>query len=785
MGPPLPRRSIQFFRRRHTRVQDAPSAPWWPVWVWLGALVVVTVFLVHPVNEHLPQAVLASARWLGRDVVVTLYFALAGFAFLVYYWPRRGENRPFSLSAGAVGAMLGSVLGLGTYVSCLPTDTPWWSSAYHTMALFVGSVHEPFGAVGSTCPTMPVSLEVARILALGVALGALVAVLMRLFVEQVDRLRVRFAHRIVLVTGLSQDTEDFVLRLRQLYDGGARSEDLRDHPDSMMQELAKRWLQGERRPAADVVVVEPNRGHPSVPRLRQAGVRVITADPVTFDDLGRPRLDRCLLAAYLLDEDSTRNVEGANRLMTRIGNKSAKGDKVPVKILVRVDNARDAEAFRRAAMSASTRSVTLDTFGAQQVTCQQIATLAEHSMPDIIVLAGSTPLATTLLDELAQAARERVASGARVQDVPVVVVGHGAASLVADHAYRQRWYGNNPLEVTAVAKQVTETDVVAAVEQRQDDEPVERPFVVDCRGSGEGELLAHRCLQRWPMGSALHQDPSANGVESDSGVLGLHRFSPGLLRGGDVPEDRWTRAARIMHQLYLADWGIDTESAGSQPWEVLSDFYRLSNLRALTHAMHLAGELDRPRVWRPLADSQRPVGLNDDEYAKSARAEHREWMDYYESGGWTPGPKKDESLKQHPLLVAWDDGDPGPIQAKIAKRSEANVKAAFILLEALGYRPYLDESSAEQLSLAEQRPSRWMSEPSCEEDGHPAEMVTARPARPGEWVRSATWSAKAKTKQWVVRDNSGDERLIDQQQFRSLYRPVPLSMRPPAQEDGT
>lgn len=804
---------------------DVQPRPWWPVWTALTVLVVATALLLPSLHGAPPGFL---ARPLGRSVVVAGYAALAAVTFLLYYIPRRRENRPFSLVAGGVCASLAAALGFLIYLPCTSSETPGWTALYHTMTLFVGATYEPFSGTGTVCSAMPVGLEVARIMALAVALGALVAVLLRLFVEQVDRLRVWAARDIVLVTGLAPETEDFIARLPRAFDGGSRAGELAGHPDAQLRELAAHVLEGERRLKAEVALVEPNRGHPSLPGLRQAGVRVILGDPDRLDSVGLMRSARRVRAAYLVSADSARNILLAKQLLALLVQHQAPRGAVPAKILVRVDDSRDAEEFRRQCMSVSTRTVIIDTFGPEQVTCQEIAVMTDHSLSDAVVLLGSTSLTATLLDEMAQAARERRAEGSSEEAPRVVVVDPRGRSLVHDHVERQRWHANTPLfSLDVVDADVTEQSLVRAVGE------AEYPFVVDCRGPGvEGALLAHRCVQLWPLATVLHPDRSAKGVERDAGVTGLHRFAPSLLRRGDLPEDRWMRVARIMHLRYVSRHGMVMEPGGRRPWDLLSDFYRMSNLRALTHAMQMASSEPFNRIWRPISEEQQPAPLSQQEIDQSLAIEHEDWRRYYLRHGWEYARVRDDAARKHPMLLGWDEltaQGPGSDAAGTRDPREqvrGTVSEAFELLAVLGYRPYRNELSESHPSMAERRVSRWartstsptyfsevLTEPTDWEfngeslTAHRGDVrvgdaagswgwslrqqdrnrtyvgladgtyrrngwVVARRAEPGEVLETTEGRETAAPGDWLVRDDFGQRWFTADARFRATHAPL-------------
>ena len=557
----------------------------------LGVLVVgltsfTLLLAVAPLAQpqHPPQW-LGPASWLTLSAYAALWVLTTTF----YWWPRRHQPRPFALVVGLAMTVASVVLGSTSYAACSEGEAAIWSPAYKTMALFVGNVDEPFGN-GGQCPAlMPLSLQAARVLALSVTLGAALAALLTLFVEQADRARVRLARSLILVTGTGEQAVSFVAAL------------LRD--PSLPRSVR-------------IVVVDPDRDSATLKALRQMGAFVLVGRPWDPDSLGGAiRPGRAMRTAYLLADDSETNFRVAATLSSMISTAPHAEDKLATSLIVRVDDYWHAEEWRRLHI-ADTLGVVMDAIGTQQVTARALLGQAVGSGATRLVLLGSTSIALAVLDELAQRQRERAVFGA-VDPVAVVLIGDAADDLASDHALRQQWFGNSRLvNVTSIPERPLITGLLPVVA----DTAV--PYIIDCREPSEDSTrLAQQVATRIPSCPVLFPVHGVKGVRHPV-TERLLAYGPTLLEGQNVPEDGWTRLARHLHERYLAEYGCASTSEASKPWRDLSDFYRMSNYRAITTTMALATEVGR--TWAPVDRTVAPAPLTEAEVNLLTEAQARE-----------------------------------------------------------------------------------------------------------------------------------------------------------------
>lgn len=687
----------------------------------LGVLVVgLTAFTlllaVAPLArlQHPPQ-------WLGPASWPTLsaYAAVWMLTTAFYWWPRRHQPRPFALVVGLGMTVASVVLGLSAYAACSEGEAPIWSPAYKTMALFVGNVDEPFGNGGQCPAVMPLSLQAARVLALSVTLGAALAALLTLFVEQADRVRVRLARSLILVTGTGEQAVSFVAAL------------LRD------QTLPR---------SVRIVVVDPDRDSTTLKELRQSGAFVLVERPWDADSLGGAiRPGRAMRTAYLLADDSETNFRVASTLSSMIEAAPPAENKLATSLVVRVDDYWHAEEWRRLHI-ADTRGVVMDTIGTQQVTARALLERAFGSGTTRLILLGSTSFALAVLDELAQQQRERAVFGA-VDPIAVVLIGDGADDLASDHAVRQEWFGNSRLvDVTSKPERPRIAVVLAAVA----DTPV--PCIIDCREPSEDSTrLAQQVATRIPNCPVLFPVHGVKGVGLHPVTDRLRAYGPTLLEGQSVPEHGWMRLARHLHERYLAEYGVGSTSEASKPWKELSDFYRMSNYRAVTTTMALATQVGR--TWAPVDRTVSPDPLTEDEVKRLAEHEHKSWCRYYTSHGWRSSKKRDDASRKHDLLVPWQQlGDEG------RTKSQRSLSNSLDLLQALGYRPFL--AATAPLNAQQRRYRR-------------AGLVRAERLQAGEiWLSRAGDQLQAKAGDWRVTGADGNTWSITDDDLKKTYEHV-------------
>lgn len=228
-------------------------------------------------------------------------------------------------------------------------------------------------------------------------------------------------------------------------------------------------------------------------------------------------------------------------------------------------------------------------------------------------------------------------------------------------------------------------------------------------------------------------------------------------------QDAWERAARLIHERYVAT--IDptwTRGPASVPWAELDEFYRGSNRRQVRNALWMVEQI-AGHTWntwgsppQQLSGSEMAelapleqlalMGFDRNSALQMAQAEHEDWCRYYRSNGWKYGSPRDDSRKIHNKLVDWSVVESDPDLLNAAVRSLAGTLWS---LRQLGFRsrPLWQSFTRVGTVAAEQRstPWTWVSD-----SGH-----TMRAA-------AGDWAISEDGKVWSVRDDI----------FRDTYEPA-------------
>jgi hypothetical protein len=130
--------------------------------------------------------------------------------------------------------------------------------------------------------------------------------------------------------------------------------------------------------------------------------------------------------------------------------------------------------------------------------------------------------------------------------------------------------------------------------------------------------------------------------------------------------------ARATHEVYLAN--VHDASAASAPWALLPERFKQSN-RAF--ADHIPVKLAQIGL-RLTSGGAVQETLGTDEIERLAQMEHWRWSLEQYLLGWRPGPKRDDFLKQHSLLVDWAElpEDAKDINRELVSRIPAILGAA-------------------------------------------------------------------------------------------------------------
>ena len=592
---------------------------------------------------------------LGLSVVLVLYVA----TFLVYWWPRRLQARPFTLVAAIGLAVAGGLLGLVSYWGCEGQQALGWTPLNQTLGLFIGSVDDPFTKGSASCPApAPVALQVARLAALLATLTTVVAAIVQVFRDQWDRIQVRLARTVVVVVGLDAQS----MRLLEV---------LATNPS--VTHL--------------VVGVDTELGAPHAAEARAFGARVLVSNQADNSWL-RTVAHTTVRAAYLLSprpEENMQWFDDFERFAQARAQSQAQGQSrwsESSRVIVRLDDPWEADYWRRGHVLKA-GGVLLDTIGVLQVTAQELIDHAVEQNVDHLVVLGDSPLSYAVIDELAQQWREEETMGAP-RTFDVTLVDPQAELLWLDHELHERALGNEPLQVVRVAA-VADLEVLSDVvgDDRAAGASADAAVVVlDCRYPSAAQFrAAQRIAAARPRWHVLARREDSLGIDERPVVPNLVPFGVTLVGRHGVPEDGWTRIARRLHTTYIANVGPSDDPA-RQPWDRLDDFYKVGNLRQIARTLLIAERAGR--TWDPGDGTRRPQPLTEEEVAELAHLEHEDWYAYYVANGWTLGPR-DSKARTRQSLKPWAELSPQDQEATIS-----GVTHSLQQLTTLGYRPFGD-----------------------------------------------------------------------------------------------
>lgn len=711
-------------------------------------------------------------RWLTdpRQALVPAVFLLSIVAAAALYG--RVRNSPgrvigvLTVSAFAVFALL---LGIASYIHCAPGGPPFFEPLIWVLS---GNGAEPWGA-GPGCPAQPpLAHHLARLCALWGALASVLGVVAAMLRRQIDRWLAVWSRRSAVVLGASSQAGALV-----------------------------RLLAATRAPGTSVVVVESTGDEALISTVRTLGARVIAAEAVDAELLTALVTSRGRTSAesvHIVEERVPEALATFGRV-ARALDEAAPDEAVVPRVLVRIDDPWAAENWRRSTVVPN-RSWLADALSATEQTARAVVARIELVGAQRLVLAGAGELAAAVLAEVARRGRERRVLRADEPDVlAVTLVGAGAQALADEHEAQQRRFGNDP--GIGRLRVVTE----AASDQ----------VLVTAAGGGPATLLViaaaepglnrpTRLAGRLPEVTILAVDPASTELPDQALVGRLTSFGVGLLTSGELPEDHWTRIARLLHTTYLAQLG---EAAGerpsTRPWDVLPAFYRASNLRQV-HSL-FSGVAQLGRTW---AGDGSEEELSPAEIDYLSRREHDSWRRFYLANGWRQGAERNDDRLVHNWLVEWD-ALPPPARA----RTSAGVRRALALLDTAGYRsrretrlvPFrrrgrvtarrltaplawsteagdrMQASAGDWLVTDPHSGRRWTADPQAFALGHEplggdcyrrTGLVHARPAHLAEAVQTLEGPATAKPGDWLVEGDLQERWLVPADRFAEAYEPV-------------
>ena len=762
----------------------------------LGLVAYLSVLAVRPsAARGLP----AWLRWFGQpgswQTIAVVAAVLAALCVLGFRTQRRlgSGNVPITVIAGL--AATGAVLGFSSYWNCHDaTHPPFITPLMWTASLVKGGISD-MELGGHVCPhPTPTALEVARLAALGAIFTGLAGVVIAVFRSQVDRLRVSLANTITAVVGIDDDTRSMVSAIAGTLD---------------------------RR--GTLVVITGGPDEPGEPEAHTHGARVVSVDlntPATLESLS---LWRSLERLYLMSADPSTNLAWLDVITRRL---STVGSKHRLPLIVRIDDPWQAEAWRAQQFGGSDTRWAADAVGKYDVTAHWLLEkIISIKAIQRVFVCGTSQLTLALCADLTRRQLEfdYYAAPGEAALPTLTLVGQDAEEYRQDHEFHRRQIGfsaGGPI-IDAMPQPPTVQTLMRLMGDR-DPQSCAAIFVDDpIGGSPGGPTTGTRLAARFPTMTVYSWDPDARMADDRLQIVGQLRTYRLRL---DTPEgqaqDAWERAARLIHERYVAaiDPGTD-RSAATLPWAQLDDFYRGSNRRQVRNALWMVEQI-AGHTWNtwgspspllspgdmagsPALERLAHLGFDRDTAMKMARAEHEDWCRYYRRAGWKHGPARDDAHRIHNKLVDWSVLETKPDLLNAALTSLA---ATLWSLRQLGYRsrPLWQPFSRIGTVTAEQRSSPWTwtsrsgetmrasagdwavyaegESWSVRDDifratyEHVAERqwrrrgnVLARPAQPGEVLDTLEGRATAAADDWVVRGANGEQWPVPGDEFVRRY----------------
>ncbi|OBG30239.1 RyR domain-containing protein [Mycobacterium sp. 852002-51057_SCH5723018] len=733
--------------------------------------------------------------WFGRPgsmpTLVVVIAVLVTACVLIFR--SGGSHRLVGVSFTVIAALvsMSAVLGLSSYWGCHDANHPAFFTPLMATAQLVKGSTSDFSVGGRTCPNpTPVGLELARIVALAAIFTGLGGVVVGLFRSQVDRLRANLADHVTAIVGIDDDSQSMISAV-------ARTLDRRS-----------------------TLVVITGAGDDRVQRARRQGARVVLVDfnsPATLVSL---RLWRHLGRLYLMARDPAVNLLWLDLISRRLAELDHK-QRLP--LIVRIDDPWLAKAWRAQQFGGSDTRWAADVVGKYEVTAGRLLDgIIATGRTNHVFVCGTSQLTLALCADLTRRALERdFYTPAGAAPLPgLTLVAPDAEEYVRDHEFyrQQAGFVSEGPKIDAVAEAPT---VPTMLQLLGDAESASSAVIL---AETVAATIGTRLAARFPDVPIYASDLNTSIADDAIQVVGrLQSYSLVLdSREGRI-QDAWERAARLIHERYLAtlDPG-GPRSPAAMPWDELSEFYRGSNRRQVRNALWMVEQIaghtwntwgsppaqlsGRDMANSPPLEQLALMGFDRQSALSMAKAEHEDWCRYYRRNGWKYGPKRDDTRKIHDKLVDWSVVESKPDLLNAALRSLA---ATLWSLRQLGYRsrPLWQTFTRAGTVTAEQRsaPWTWQSDSghtmradagdwAVQEDGKTWSVrddifrdtyepdgdgrwrrkgtVQARPAQPGETVDTLEGPTTAADGDWVVRGSGGEQWPVPGDEFVRRYAEV-------------
>ncbi|WP_319431830.1 RyR domain-containing protein [Mycobacterium sp. RTGN5] len=593
--------------------------------------------------------------------------ALVALGWFGFHSPGGGRTgAPVAVVAALL--LITTVLGFASYWRCFDDDNPkLFTPLIWTAGLVKGGTGDHELAEGAVCPLpAPIALDLARLTATAAIFLSVIGIATALFQSRMDRLRISLARSVTAVVDIDDDAASVVGAVRATLD---------------------------RRSTLVVITASPARE--CVRDARGMGARIATVDFAKPEALTALPLWRKLDKLYLLSPDPSANVRRLALITERL---AAVRGKQRIPLIVRIDDPWQAAAWRAQHFGGAETRWAADTVGKYEVTARRLLDdiLGPVAIERILVC-GASQLTLALCAEMVQRQLEwdYYSAPDRRPLPPLTLVAESAEEFKEDHLYAHRHLGPSAdhRELAAMAKSPSVPLLISLIDAAPTSTAVilvDDPHVEASTGT--------RLAARYPTTPIYAWHPDAQPTDDRTPLVGqLYIYQLSMHMPEGKAHDTWERAARLIHDRYVAD--IQISSAATLPWDQLSEFYRGSNRRQVQNALWMV-ETIGGHTWntfghapdsvlptaklRDLAPLERlqVMGFEEDTAIAMARSEHEDWCRYYRRAGWKYGPVRDDANKIHNKLVEWDTvtADPNLLSTALASLADTLSK-----LRELGY----------------------------------------------------------------------------------------------------
>ncbi|OBK24366.1 hypothetical protein A5634_03255 [Mycobacterium asiaticum] len=741
-----------------------------------------------PILDLLPEGL----TWFGRPGSMATTAIVVGVlvAVSVTTFRSKSSHRLVGVSFTVIALLItmSAILGLSAYWNCHDENHPAVFTPLMLTAQLIKGSSGDYSLGGRVCPSpTPVGLELARMAAVSAIFTGFGGVVFGVFRSQVDRLRANFADSVTAIVGVDADTESLVSAV-------ARTLDRRS-----------------------TLVVITSAGDERVQRVRRLGARVVLVDFNTPATLVSLRLWRHLSRLYLMAPDPAINLSWLDLISRRLAEVA---DKRRLPLIVRIDDPWLAEAWRAQQFGGSDTRWAADVVGKYEVTASRLLDgIIATGRTKRVFVCGTSQLTLALCADLTRRALERdfYTPPDAVPLPALTLVEKDAEEYLEDHEFyrQQAGFVSAGPEIDGVSETPTIPTMLRLVGET--DPSTSAVILVDTHTSTTGTRLA----ARFPDMPVFTSDLNTSIADDSIQVVGLLQSYSLVLdsREGQV-QDAWERAARLIHERYVAT--IDPswpKGPASVPWAQLDEFYRGSNRRQVRNALWMVEQI-AGHTWNtwgsppaqlsgqdmadaPPFEQLALMGFDHDAALAMARAEHEDWCRYYRRNGWKYGKPRDDARKVHDKLVDWSVVEGNQDLLNAAVRSLA---ATLWSLRQLGYRsrPLWRTFTRVGTVAAAQRDAPWTWK---SDSGHTMQAdagdwevrsdgkswsvrddifhatyeaagdglwrrkgyVQARPAQPGETINTLEGPTTAAEGDWVVRGSEGEQWPVPGHEFAERY----------------